>query len=231
MRKAAAAFFSDPVTWRSHEPSRLETFSDAVFAFALTLIIVSLEVPRSFTELYETMKGVGSFAICFAMLFLVWNTQNKFFRRYNLQSGYITFLNACLLFVVLMYAYPLKFLFYLLFSSDPHQQVIEERDVSKLMVIYGVGFTTIYTLFYLMYRQVLARKTELRMTPEELHVTKTVAGIQLIMMGIGLVAICLALILPQGLAGYSGWIYMTIPVVLNVWRTMQKRKQKKLSPI
>lgn len=228
MRKAAAAFFSDPVTWRSHEPSRLETFSDAVFAFALTLIIVSLEVPKSFTELYETMKGVGSFAICFAILFLVWNTQNKFFRRYNLQSGYITFLNACLLFVVLMYAYPLKFLFYLLFSSDQHQQVIEERDVSKLMVIYGIGFTTIYTLFYLMYRQALARNAELRMTSLELHVTKTVAGIQLINVGIGLVAICLALVLPQGLAGFSGWTYMTIPVALSVWRAMMKRRRKKL---
>lgn len=34
--------------FRGHEVRRIEAFSDAVFAFAVTLLIVSLEVPRSF---------------------------------------------------------------------------------------------------------------------------------------------------------------------------------------
>ena len=33
---------------RHHEVTRLEGFSDAVFGFALTLLVVSLEVPNSF---------------------------------------------------------------------------------------------------------------------------------------------------------------------------------------
>jgi len=75
------------VEWRSHEPSRLETFSDAVFAFAVTLIIVSLEVPKTFADLYETMKGTVSFAVCFAILFSIWNNQNIFFRCYGLNDS------------------------------------------------------------------------------------------------------------------------------------------------
>ena len=32
--------------WRSHDVSRIEGLSDAVFGFAVTLLVVSLEVPR-----------------------------------------------------------------------------------------------------------------------------------------------------------------------------------------
>lgn len=35
---------------RTHEISQLETFGDAVFAFALTLLVVSLQVPKSYDE-------------------------------------------------------------------------------------------------------------------------------------------------------------------------------------
>src|SRR5665213_534666 len=145
------------IEWRSHEPSRLETFSDAVFAFAVTLIIVSLEVPKSFNELYETMKGTVSFAACFATLFQIWNQQNLFFRRYGLNDGLTVALNGTLLFVVLVYAYPLKFLFGLgffdntyMFNGHP-REMIKDIQVPALMLIYGAGYTTINLLFFTMY--------------------------------------------------------------------------------
>src|SRR3954451_8133937 len=97
--------------WRATEISRLEGFSDAVFAFAVTLLVVSLEVPKSFTELIAVMKGFVAFGICFAMLVLVWKEHTIYFRRYGLQTPMIVFLNSALLFLVLLYVYPLKFLF------------------------------------------------------------------------------------------------------------------------
>ena len=42
--------------WRSHEVSRIEGLSDAVFAFAVTLLVVSLEVPKTFAELMHAMR-------------------------------------------------------------------------------------------------------------------------------------------------------------------------------
>src|SRR6476660_3922918 len=87
--------------WRSHEISRIEGLSDAVFAFAVTLLVVSLEVPKTFNELAATMRGFGSFAISFTLLFLIWFNQYKFFRRYGLQDNLTISLNAALLFMVL----------------------------------------------------------------------------------------------------------------------------------
>src|SRR6266513_2403400 len=103
--------------WRSHEVSRIEGLSDAVFAFAITLLVVSLEVPKTFAELMTAVRGFGSFAICFTLLFVVWFNQYKFFRRYGLQDHLTIVLNAVLLFVVLFYVYPLKFVFSFLINK------------------------------------------------------------------------------------------------------------------
>src|ERR1017187_3521217 len=92
--------------WRGGEITRFEGLSDAVFAFAVTLLIVSLEVPRTFTDLLLTMRGFVAFAICFVLLMAVWYQQYIFFRRYALQDVWTIVMNSALLFVVLFYIYP-----------------------------------------------------------------------------------------------------------------------------
>ena len=44
---------------RTGEPSRIEAFSDGVFAFATTLLVVSQQVPRTDDDLIETMIGLA----------------------------------------------------------------------------------------------------------------------------------------------------------------------------
>lgn len=93
---------------RVKEVSRIEAFSDAVFALSATLLVVSLEVPDNFAELVNGLYGFIAFAFSFAMLIFIWAQHNSFFRKYNLQDGVTIFWNSILLFVILFYVYPLK---------------------------------------------------------------------------------------------------------------------------
>lgn len=44
--------------------SRVEAPADGVFAFAITLLVVSLEVPRTFDQLLVMMRGLFAGLIC-----------------------------------------------------------------------------------------------------------------------------------------------------------------------
>jgi uncharacterized membrane protein len=70
---------------RRHEISQLEAFSDAVFAFALTLLVVSLDAPKSYDDLIALMAGFVPFAASFALLIWIWHEHDIF-------SGFTYFL-------------------------------------------------------------------------------------------------------------------------------------------
>jgi uncharacterized membrane protein len=235
LRKKAAAPKKNVIRWRSHEPTRLETFSDAVFAFAVTLIIVSLEVPKSFDELFETMKGFISFGVCFTLLFLIWNNQNIFFRRFGLVDAYTTALNGFLLFLVLTYTYPLKFLFTLVFSGDntylSHGQklsMIRIDQIPTLMYVYDAGYLLIYLLFYLMYRHAQNNAEKLELTEYELFETRSQMYINLLNVMIGALSIVATIILPTGLKGSAGYVYFLLAIIYPVFFRARGKKSKQL---
>jgi len=157
-----------PFRLRGREVTRVEAFSDVVFGFALTLIVVSLEVPQTFAELMETMKGFPAFAICFAILTWVWHVHHTFFRRYALSDEITIALNTVLLFVVLFYTYPLKYMFMLVTGQSRGS-----FGGGSLMVIYGVGFAGIFVVFLAMYAHAWRLREELELNELELYDTRT----------------------------------------------------------
>ena len=213
---------TDPVhgfRLRGQEVKRIETFSDGVFAFAVTLLIVSLEVPKTFEELLISMRGFGAFAICFTLLMLIWHEQNIFFRRYALDDKISIILNACLIFIVLFYVYPLKFLFTLLFSDSIYPAgknpfSIRDDQAPQLMVIYGIGYVAIYSTFTLLYCHALRKKHTLDLNRFEVFDTRTRLYGQLVMVAAGVCSILLALCLSPKHAGLSWMSYLAIGPLL-----------------
>jgi len=171
-------------SFRNREISRLEGLSDAVFGFAITLLIVSLEVPKTSTELIETMRGFVAFAFTFFMLFSIWHRQFTFFRRYGLEDTVAIALNGALLFVVLFFVYPLKFLAnwivgrlmgggkFVLVANGELERIVKPEHMPWLFAIYGLGFAAVFTVFALLYRHALTKRDELALTELEVFETK-----------------------------------------------------------
>jgi hypothetical protein len=212
---------------RSHEVSRIEAFSDVVFGFSLTLLVVSLEVPHTFTELLADMRGFIPFAVCFGIFALVWWQHHNFFRRYGLDDGITATLNFILLFVMLFYTYPLKFLFTGMFrqmgattavtDAAGHQaHWIEPQQSSTLMVVYGLGYATVYLVFVLLYCNALRQRKRLELTRFEVFDTYTSMMESGLQSGLGASCAILAALLPTSVSGLAGFIFFLIPVGMSL---------------
>ena len=218
------------------EVSRIEALSDAVFGFAITLLVVSLEVPQTFTELLEVMRGFAAFAISFVSLFVVWLTQYKFFRRYGLDDNFTIWINALLIFVVLFYVYPLKFLWNFLvnallgFRSGPGAgaapaSAIESGQIPTLLTIFGVGYAAIFLIFALLYYHAYRRRAELELNELEVHDTWTSVSENLLHVLIGALSIVVTLITGSG---FGGAVYWLIGPVQYINGTVMGKRSKRL---
>ena len=206
---------------RAREVSRIEAFSDVVFGFALTLIVVSLEVPQSFDELMAIMRGFPAFAICFAMLVWIWHEHHKFFRRYDLRDETTIALNAVLLFVVLFYTYPLKFIFTLITTGVSGGR----GDASKLFAIYGGGFIGVFLLLFLMNGHAWRKRAELKLNEFEKYDTITSLTFYGSYVAIGLASILVAVSVHGWKLNFAGWVYFLIGPVsafIGHWRGGQR---------
>jgi uncharacterized membrane protein len=226
-------------SWRGQEVLRIEGFSDAVFAFAVTLLVVSLEVPNTFDELLATMRGFFAFAICFWLLFTVWYEHYKFFRRYGLKDNFTMHLSAVLLFVVLFYVYPLKFLFTALMdqllgsstqvgsTTGDVIETIEPGQWPLLMVIFGAGFVVVQLVFVLLYWRAYALRDMLELNAHEVSITRQEIQGALLLAGIGLASISIALLGGEGTINWTGWVYLLAWPLMTIHGYIMARRRRK----
>ncbi|HXB72485.1 MAG TPA: TMEM175 family protein [Candidatus Acidoferrales bacterium] len=233
---------SDGFRWRGTEIARIEGLSDAVFAFAVTLLVVSLEVPKTFNELAVLMRGFFPFAISFGLLMRIWYEQYLFFRRYNMQDGVSVFLNAVLLFVVLFYVYPLKFLWSFLINQwmgagaaaakpgGGFEPMIEPHQIPALMEIFSAGFLAVSCIFLLLIYRALRRRTELDLNPLEILETHASIGVNAINAATAVVSLGIAFF---GGARFGGWAGMIYPVLLcpgfTIFYSIMGRRKRMLA--
>jgi hypothetical protein len=224
----------------SGEMTRLEAFSDAVFAFAITLLVVSLEVPRTFNELAAAVRGFVAFAISFTILVWIWFQHTRFFRRFRMDDAGAVAVNGVLLFVVVFYVYPMKFLWNLLFAmwgdgptSVPGPDgapipIIERGQVGQLMMIYAIGFAAIFLALAALYLLAWLRRRKLAL--DELQIFDAVSGIweNVAVASVGVLSLLIAVFGGAGWAGLAGMSYGLIGVVKAIHGYLSGSRRSKL---
>src|SRR5579863_652588 len=210
--------------WRGAEVTRLEGFTDAVFAFAVTLLVVSLEVPKTFPELLAAMHGFLAFGVCFALLANVWYQHYRFFRRYALENPWVVFLNCVLLFFVLFYVYPLKFLFTAMFDKSE----FSASDARALFTIWSLGYAAVFAVFTLLYLHAWRVRAQLELTPLEAIRTQVSLFDHLAMVFIALLSTALAHTVPDRYVGIAGYIYFLVPLYFTIAHSMAGRRERQL---
>jgi uncharacterized membrane protein len=80
--------------------SRLEAFSDAVIAIAITIMVLELRIPAGATwsSLVPLMPGFLSYALSFAFLGIYWNNHHHLFQAVQRVNGTVLWANLHLLF-------------------------------------------------------------------------------------------------------------------------------------
>lgn len=204
---------------RGRQVTRLEAFVDAAFAFSVTLLVISIDaIPDSAQALVAALKAIPSFAVCFAMIALFWDAHARWSRRYGLDDGASTVLSLLLVFLVLVYVYPLRLNFGVFFAwiTDGWlpwpMKVSSGADIGFMFVTYGLAFVTMSLCLLGLYAHAWRSRGEIGLDRDERATTAGEIAIYAYFVAIGLLSVALALVAMQVqrwslLVGLPGMVY------------------------
>lgn len=162
---------------RGIEVTRLEGLTDAMFGFSITLLIVSLEPPTSYEQLITLMFSFPAFGVTFMLMMFIWYWHYRFFRQFGLNNGQVMWANAVLMFVVLLFVFPLKFFATIVIDTIflerwagidmPDQLDRTGLNYPVLHTIYAVGFASVFLCFSWLYKVALDAREQLELSAYE----------------------------------------------------------------
>ena len=225
--------------YRGVEPGRMENFSDAVFALAITLLLISTSPPTNFDQIKRFVWELIPFTLCIIFIILIWHEHFTFFFRYGLRNSKVLVLNSTFLIIVLFYVYPLKFLTKLillplaiLFGQKTLRTemlgMIRGEDMADLMIIYGLGAFAVFIILMLMYRYAYRHAAELELNDLERFDTLTKIKMNRLMAIIPLISVVIAIIfhsywLVGMVAGFVYFLYTPVMFVFGRRRDKARR--------
>lgn len=229
---------------RGAQVTRLETFVDAAFAFALTLLVIAGDsLPESFAELREALRRTPVFVLCFVLVAMFWSAHNRWSRRYGLEDGWSTVLSMALVLAVLVYVYPLRMvvasgLYVMTGGFVPADLVFDAGniafDLQTAFIIYGLGFGLMAVILMLLNLHALRRADALGLDAVERIETRGEIGIQALLAAAAGLSITISLVLLslEGVrygavvAGLPMFVYMGLGIAIPIHATRVDRAKR-----
>ena len=228
-----------PALERGDKSTRIEAFVDAAFAFALTLLVIAGDrIPASVEELMQALKSLPAYALGFLLILKFWTEHVAWSRRYGLDDAATRRLSLLLVFLVLVFVYPMKMVFGVLFSSltygwlPANFVVAGLHEVPVLFIVFGVAFGSLGTVMWLLYAHAWRKRDEIGLDARERIDTRVKLWFWSLIPVVAAVSICSALVIPAtpGVGwwvGFPGFIYFSLNLatpLLDAWsRRLQAR--------
>jgi hypothetical protein len=195
---------------------RLDNFTDAAFAFALSLLVIGRgAIPTTDRELLTAMADLPAFAIGFAILGMFWHGHVRW-RAYRGEGGLVSVaLTFALVFLVLVYVQPLQAMSASFSTFLGGRGTRFSGDLGTMFAIYGAGFSGMAAVM-------AALLWDAERDPDAgRHVRTAARGekfIWLILFATGLVSTLLSL--NPSTAPFGPFVYPTLPIAVGlfVWR-------------
>jgi len=221
MKNPAADRLRDGFRYRGREVTRLEVFVDAAFAFAVTLLVVSIDaIPDSVDALVAALKGAPAFGVSLVMIALFWTAHARWSRRYGLDDALTTVLSITFVFFVLLYVYPLKMLFTTFFGWItggwlPYgMRIAGAEDILKVFAIYAAAFISLSLCMAGLYANAWRQRDLLELDAFEREGTAGETATLLYFALVGLLSLTLAIALPGNsspwIASLPGMLYFLL---------------------
>ncbi|MGZ5537564.1 MAG: TMEM175 family protein [Chthoniobacterales bacterium] len=220
---------------RGLEMTRLESFVDAAFAFAVSMLVIAgQQVPDDIDTLLRAFHNVPAFAASIAVLAIFWRGHWLWSRRFGLEDGVSIFISWTMIFTMLIYVYPLKIIFGGMFyglSDGRLGQAISLHSYENgrmLFALYGLGFAATAFEIVFLYLRAWQLRVPLQLNEAEKFMTRGAIGGWCIPAGVGLLSVVFALTLPDNQIAWSGWLYFSMFLLLPAYRRLRPRKFARL---
>jgi len=217
---------------RGMEMTRLETFIDAAFAFAISmLVIVAQQIPDDIGSLLAGFKNVPTFLCSIAVLSIFWRGHWLWSRRYGLEDGGSILISWAMIVTILIFIYPLKAIFgamwhYLTNGQVGHRFSLHttEDQARWIFAIYALGMMAICAEIFLLNLRAWQLREPLRLNAREQLMTRGELTGWSIPLFFGVLSLVLSFVLPIQQIAWCGWTYLLMAVVLRVHRFWRRRQ-------
>lgn len=196
--------------------NRLDNFTDAAFAFAVTLLVIGgTESPTNHAMLARAVAEVPAFAIGFAIVAMFWFAHLRWRRMRGDGDWLSALLSVLLVFLVLIYVQPMRAMARSLSSFLGGSGRPFEGDLGDLFLIYGAGFVAMSAATAALFAEALRNKA---LDAGERRAVRGEMLIWLILVATGIVSILLAGF--DATETIAPLLYATLPISIGlfVWR-------------